>query len=445
MIRTLGNARVLPMDGSADRGEIARGWLRINGDAIAALGSGDPPDDVDRGVWEDMGGDVLMPGMVNPHGHLAMTLFRGLAEEVDDRLRRYILPLERACVTEEVVRIGTRLALLESIRGGVTTVADMYYFEDAVAEQIAASGLRGVVGQTIADFAAPDHAGVDAGFALAEALAATWHGHPRVTPSIAPHAPYSTGPAVLARVAEWADAHPDLPVQIHLGETADEVEWARREHGCTPVEMLRDVGLLRPGLVAAHCIRLTDGDVDLLAASGAGVAHCPRANGKAGRPIAPVTALRARGVPVGLATDGAMSGNTLDLFAQFAPAATLQRIATGTRSALPPRDLLAMAMSEGARVLGMGDRIGRLAPGMAADLIRVSLDDPRQRPVHDLAATLTFATLPSDVVATMVAGTWLMRDRVVEAMDAARIIADAEAVARGFAAEVARIDAGLAE
>ena len=433
----LANARILTMDGP----EIARGWLRLDGATIAALGEGDAPDAPGQEV-QDMGGDLILPGMVNPHGHLPMTLFRGLAEDVDDRLFRYILPLERACVTEEVVRVGTRLALLESIRGGVTTVADMYYFEAAIAEEIAAAGLRGVPGQTVATFPAPDCGGIDEAFELASALADRWAGHPLVTPSIAPHAPYSTGPEVLARVARWADDHPGLPIQMHLAETEDEVAWAAREHGRSTVRIAEEAGVLRPGLVAAHCIYLDADDRDLLARRGVGVAHCPRANGKGGRAIAPVTDLRARGVPVGLATDGAMSGNTLDLFSQFAPATIAQRIAGGTRAALPAREMLEMATAGGARVLGLGDRIGRLVPGYQADLIRVSLSDPRQQPPYDVFATLAFATLPSDVRGTMVAGRWLMRDGIVAELDADRILADARQVARTFGARIAEVDRG---
>lgn len=427
----LTNARILTMDGP----EITRGWLRIDGDRIAEIGEGDAP-----APGEDMGGDLIMPGMVNPHGHLPMTLFRGLGEEVDDRLFRYILPLERLCVTEEVVRIGTRLALLESIRGGVTTVTDMYYFEDAIAEELAASGLRGLVGQTVATFPAPDVSGVEEAFDRATALADRWTGHALVTPSIAPHAPYSTGSEILARVADWADAHPDLPVQLHLAETADEVAWAEREHGRSTVQITADAGLLRPGLIAAHCVYLSEADRALIAESGAGVAHCPRANGKGGRPTAPIADLARRGVPLGLATDGAMSGNTLDLFSQMAPATIAQKIATGTRSALPPRDILAMATTGGARVLGLQDRIGRLAPGYQADLIRVSLNDPRQQPIYDIAATLVFSTLPTDVRATMVAGRWLMRDRKVLSLEPDAVLADARQTALTFGARIAEID-----
>lgn len=424
----LGNARLLPVEGP----EIARGWLRIEGEKIAELGSGDPPD-----PFEDMGGDLLMPGMVNTHCHMAMTLFRGLGEDVDDRLHRYILPLERECVTAGVVRAGSRLAALEMIRGGVTTVADMYYFEAEVGRVCAEAGLRGVVGQTLGDFAAPDHRSFDAGFALADALVAEFAGHPLVTPSIAPHAPYSTGVDVMARVAAWADANPAARVQIHLAESDHELRWCAETHGARPVEVVARAGLLGRGLIAAHCLHVDEAEAARMAQAGVGVAHNARANAKAGRGIAPVAMLRAAGVEVGLGTDGPMSGNTLDLFAQMAPASMFQSLAAHRRSPVTAREIVEMATLGGARVLGMGDRIGSLVPGKQADLIRVRLDDPRVQPIHDLHSALVFALNASDVTATMVAGRWLMRERAVETLEAARVVADAAQVARSFGAHVA--------
>ena len=438
MIR-LTNARLLTMD--PVRGEIERGWLAVEDRRIAAIGAGDPPPGGLGDADEDMGGDLVMPGMVNAHAHLPMTLFRGLGEDVDDRLARYILPLERALVTAEVVEVGARLGALESIRGGVTTIADMYYHEDRVGAVMDAAGLRGLLGQTLADFAAPDHDGWDEGFARLDALHDAYRDHPRLAASPAPHAPYSTGPAAMARVAEWAGVHPGTRVQMHLAETRDEIAWAREHHGCTPIELTREAGLLTDRLTAAHVMYPTEADTDLIAASGAGVAHNARSNGKAGRGIAPVEALRARGVPVGLATDGPMSGNTLDLFAQMAPAAMFQRIAVGTRRAMPAAEVVRMATLGGAEALGMNREIGSLAVGKAADLIRVDISDPRWRPIHDIHAALVYCALPSDVRATMVDGRWLMRDRIVSTLDAAKAIADAEAVADGFRARIAVLDA----
>ncbi|MGO4907956.1 amidohydrolase family protein [Pseudorhodobacter sp. W20_MBD10_FR17] len=429
----LANARILTMDPTLT--EIEQGWVQVEGDRIIALGAGDPP----AGDVQDMGGDLLMPGMVNPHCHMPMTLFRGLGEDVDDRLFRYILPLERALVTAEVVEVGARLAALELIRGGVTTVADMYYFEDRIGAVLDASGLRGVVGQTLANFAAPDHATPDEGFARLDALADTYKNHPRITASAAPHAPYSTGLPTMTRVAEWAAAH-GLPVQMHLAETEPELKWAQDTHGCSTVEVADRAGLLTSALIAAHMMYPTEADMDLFAACGAHVAYNPRSNGKAGRGIAPITALRARGVKVGIATDGPMSGNTLDVFSQLAPATMFQKIAGRSRGMLPCVDVIRMATIEGAATLGLADKTGSVEVGKQADLIRISLADPRLHPIYDIYSMLTYATLPSDVRATMVAGKWLMQDRHVTTLDTAKALADALQIAHRFKAKIVEID-----
>jgi len=429
-------ATLLPC--TPDMAVIPDGWLLVEGAQIMALGQGACPHAADTVL--DLGGDVLMPGMVNPHTHLAMTLFRGLGEDVDDRLFRYILPLERTFVTPDMVRVGTALAAFESIQGGVTTLADMYYFEAEVGRVLDTAGLRGVVGQTLADFAPPDHRDFDEGFALVEALCDEFAGHPRITPSIAPHAPYSTGPAVMARVADWAASHPGVPVQMHLAETGPETDWAAAQ-GHTPVSLTAETGLLR-GLIAAHCMNVNAQDIELMAEHGVGVAHNARSNGKAGRGIAPVADMRAAGIPVGIATDGAMSGNTLDLFAQFAPASMFAKIRAGTRAVLPARDVIAMATLEGARVLGMAARIGSLEPGKQADIIRISTAAARMQPIYDIYATLVFSACAEDVRDVMVAGQWLMRDRAVLTLERAKVLADAAQIAGRFRAEMARIDAG---
>jgi 5-methylthioadenosine/S-adenosylhomocysteine deaminase len=435
------NARILTMDG--DLTEHARGWLLVEGDTIAALGPGEPPAGT-AGEISDCGGRLIMPGLVNTHCHLAMTLFRGLGEDVDDRLYRYILPLERRFVGPEMVRTGTALAALESILGGTTTVADMYYFEAEVGRVLDGAGLRGIVGQTLADFSPPDHADFDEGFALVEALVDEFAGHPRITPSIAPHAPYSTGREVMARIAEWSYAHPDVPVQMHLAESSLEVDWARNTHGASTVAVTREAGLLKQGLIAAHCLQLDAADIAMMAEAGVHVATNPRSNGKAGRGIAPVEALRQAGMPVGMGSDGAMSGNTLDLFTQFAPVSMFAKLKAGSRRPLPAVEVVRMATIEGARVLGMADRIGSLEAGKRADLIMLDLSAPRLHPIYDIHAMLVFAALPTDVVASMVDGRWLMRNRSVETLEPARILADAGQLAGAFRAEMTRIDAGSA-
>jgi len=433
------NACLLPC--TPDMPVIDHGWLLVEGEAIAALGDGAAPD-VPGAEVVDLGGDVLMPGMVNPHSHLAMSLFRGLGEDVDDRLYRYILPLEREFVSPDMVRAGTGLSALELIQGGVTTVADMYYFETVVAEVLDSAGLRGVVGQTLADFDPPDHRDFDEGFARVEELMDRYRDHPRITPGIAPHAPYSTGMAVMERVAAWAEANPGYPVQIHLAETGPETDWAAGL-GLSPVQAVAQAGLLRPGLVAAHCLHVSGDDIALMASSGVGVAHNARANGKGGRGIAPVTAMRAAGIPVGISTDGPMSGNTLDLFAQFAPVSMFQKIAGGSRKPMPAVEVIRMATLEGARVLGLHRHIGSLEPGKQADLIRVSLAAPRLHPVYDIYAALVFSAIAPDVADVMVAGRWLMRGRQVLSVDPAKAMRDAAKVAGQFRGRMAEIDRAL--
>lgn len=436
MMITLTNARILTMDEGLR--EYGKGWIRIEGDRIAALGDGLPPEG--PGETVDMGGDLVMPGMVNSHCHMTMTLFRGLGEDVDDRLFRYVLPLERKCITPRTVEIGSRLAALELIRGGVTTVADMYYFEAVVGRVIADSGMRGVVGQTLADFDTPDHKTFDEGFALTEELVDTFAGHPRVTASIAPHAPYSTDIPVMARVADWSAAHPDVPVQLHMAEMVSENEWAEKAYGLRPVQVVDKAGLLKPGLIAAHCLFVTDDDMDRMAEQQVRVAHNARSNAKAGRGIAPVEAMRRRGIPVGIATDGPMSGNTLDLFSQFAPVSMFQKLLGNSRKPMPAAEVVRMATLEGAKVLGMDKEMGSLEPGKQADLIRISLADPRVQPVYDIYSTLVFAAMPSDVRDVMVAGNWLMRGRLVETLESDKVVADALQVAAEFTARIEEID-----
>ena len=433
------NACLLPIDEAMS--VVEGGWIHIEGGTIRALGAGEPPQ-VDGAEIVDAGGDVVMPGMVNPHAHLAMTLFRGLGEDVDDRLFRYVLPMERKFVTPEMVRVGTLLGALESIEAGVTTVADMYYYETEVGRGLRIrAGLRGVVGQTLATFDPPDHKNIDEGFALVEELVSEFSGHERIVPSIAPHAPYSTDVDVMNRVARWAEAHPGVPVQLHLAEMDSEMEWCRKNHGLRPVAVVEKAGLLIPGLIAAHCLHIDPFEIERMAKADVRVAHNARSNAKAGRGIAPIEAMRAAGIKVGIATDGPMSGNTLDLFSQFGPVSMFQKLLGHSRKPMPAAQVIRMATLEGAQVLGLDTRIGSLEPGKQADLIRIDLSAPRMQPVYDIYATLVFSAMPVDVQDVMVGGRWIMRGRNVESLERKKILRDAGQIATAFKAEMARIDA----
>ncbi|MDV3251274.1 amidohydrolase [Devosia sp. BK] len=433
----LTHALVVTMDDDLTVHE--NGWVEIEGTVIKALGSGTPPN-VPGAEIVDCGGDIVMPGMVNAHCHMAMSVFRGLGEDVDDRLYRYILPLERKFVSPEMVRAGSALSALEMIQGGVTTVADMYYFETEVGAVCAEAGLRAIVGQTLADFDPPDHKNFDEGFARVEELVDRYKDHPLVTPSIAPHAPYSTGLKTMARVGEWSAAHPDVPVQMHLAESTLEVKWALDNHGKSSVAVTAESGLLKPNLICAHCLQLDDTDILQMSIEQVCVVTNPRSNGKAGRGIAPVERMRNAGLPAGIGSDGAMSGNTLDLFSQFAPVSMFAKLLAGSRKPLPAVEVIRMATIEGARALSLNLKTGSLEVGKQADLIRISLAAPRLHPVYDPYSTLVFAAMPSDVTDTMVAGRWLMRDRQIQTMDKNKVVADANQIARQFKAEMERID-----
>lgn len=433
----LTNAWLLTLDDAMTQHN--SGWVQIDGTTITALGSGMPPT-VPGAELIDCHGDIVMPGMVNTHCHMAMSVFRGLGEDVDDRLYRYILPLERKFVTADMVRAGSALAALEMIQGGVTTVADMYYFETEVGRVVEQAGMRAIVGQTLADFDPPDQKSFDEGFAHVEDLVAEFAGHPLVTPSIAPHAPYSTGRAIMERVAQWSHDHPNVPVQIHLAESTLEVDWARKTHDQSTVAVTRDAGLLKPNLICAHCLQLDEADIAMMSEARVCVATNPRSNGKAGRGIAPVEAMRSAGLPVGIGSDGAMSGNGLDLFSQLAPLSMFAKLRAGSRKPLPAAEVIRMATIEGARTLGLNLETGSLEPGKQADLIRISLDAPRLHPIYDPYSLLVFAALPADVTHAMVAGRWLMKDRRVQTLEQRKVLRDALQIAASFKAEMALID-----
>jgi len=432
------NACLLPIDDAMS--VIDGGWIHIDGDTIVALGSGEPPL-IEGADFINAGGDIVMPGMVNTHAHLAMTLFRGLGEDVDDRLFRYVLPMERKCVTPDMVRVGTALGALESVEAGVTTVADMYYYETQVGRVLDEAGMRGVVGQTIANFDPPDHKTIDEGFSRVEELVDEFAGHDRIVPSIAPHAPYSTDIDVMARIARWANDHPNVPVQIHLAEMDSEMEWCRAHHNLRPVAVVEKAGLLLPGLIAAHCLHLDQAEIERMAQAGVRVAHNARSNAKAGRGIAPVEAMRRAGIRVGIATDGPMSGNTLDLFAQFGPVSMFQKLLGHSRKPMPAAQVIRMATLEGAQVLGLDSKIGSLESGKKADIIRIDPSAPRMQPIYDIYAALVFSAMATDVRDVMVGGRWIMRDRVVQTLERKRVLRDAGQIAVAFRAEMARIDA----
>jgi 5-methylthioadenosine/S-adenosylhomocysteine deaminase len=428
----LTNAHVLTMDAAFTAH--APGSVAIAGDHIVAVGGIDAT--VDPLETVDCRGRVLMPGLVNAHTHAPMALLRGLADDLrlDVWLMGYMMPVEREFVRPEFVALGTKLACAEMIRSGTTCFADMYYFEESVAEAAAACGMRALCAQTVLKFPAPDAASFEDALTRARAFIAQWKGHDLIVPAVAPHAPYTCTAEILRSCAELACEF-DVPLHTHLSETALEVEGSRREHGMPSVPWVRKQRLFDAQVLAAHCVHVDQGEIRTLAEAGAGIAHNPTSNLKLGSGIAPVVKMLELGAAVGIGTDGAASNNDLDMFEEMRLAALLAKGVSGDPTALPARQALAMATRLGARAVHCAARAGSLEPGKRADLILVDLDRlhnvPRfGRDPNGIYAQLVYAAKASDVVDVMCNGRWLMRDR--------RLLTVDEDGLRSAAADVAR-------
>ena len=387
----------------------------------------------------DATGQVVMPGLINTHTHAPMVLYRGLADDLAlmDWLQQYIFPAEAKTVSPEFVRAGTRLAALEMIESGTTTYTDMYYFEEEIAKATKDAGLRGVLGQTIIRFPVADAKTPAEGLARAEAFIKQFAGDDLITPAVAPHALYTLDAATLKAARALADRE-HAPVIIHLSETSDEVQSSRKNFQKTSTAYLESIGFWGPRTLAAHGVWLTPADIQILASHKVGVSHNPESNMKLASGTAPVPALRAAGIHVGLGTDGAASNNDLDMFEAMRQAAFLHKLQTHDPRAMPARTVLALATIEGARALGMDAEIGSLEPGKRADIITVSMAAARQTPMYDPLSHLVYTTRGDDVRNTIVNGKVLMRDRKVLTLNEADVLADARAFAAKVRAAVAK-------
>jgi len=420
------HATIVTVD--AQRRVIADGAVAIAGGRILAVG---PAAEVlaryqGREVL-DAGGGIVLPGLINAHTHAAMVLFRGIADDLKlmDWLQKYIFPAEARNVTAEFVKAGTRLAALEMIRSGTTTFVDMYYFEDQAAEAAKEAGIRTVAGETIIQFPAPDNKTVADALAYTERFLQRWAGDPLIVAAVAPHSTYLDTPDALKASRALADRY-GAPILIHLSESPDEQAQIKERYKKTPTEHLRDLGILRKGLLGAHGIWLSAGDRAILKEAGVGVAHCPQSNMKLSSGAAPVREMLAEGLRLGLGTDGAASNNDLDMFEEMLTAALLAKQVTGDPTVAPAAAVLEMATLGGARALGMEDRLGSLEAGKKADLIVVDLAAPRLHPLYDAVSHLVYAAKGADVRHVVVEGKVVMRDRKVLTLDEPAVLAEAE-------------------
>jgi 5-methylthioadenosine/S-adenosylhomocysteine deaminase len=423
------NGTVVTMD--ADRRVIANGAIAVDGGKIVAVG---PAAEVAAGYQGrevvDAGGGLVIPGLVNAHGHAPMVLFRGVADDLKlmDWLQNYIFPAEKNNVTAPFVKAGTELAALEMIRSGTTTFVDMYYFEDQIAEACDVAGLRCVLGSTLIEFPAPDSKTIPDALAYAERFLKRWAGHPRVVAAVGPHSTYLAAPETLKAARALADRYA-APILIHLSESADEQKTVLERYAKTPTEHLRDLGILRKGVLGAHGIWLTDGDRKILRDAEVGIAHCPQSNMKLASGTAPVRQMLAEGMRLGLGTDGAASNNDLDMFEEMATAAFLAKHASADPTVAPAAKVLEMATLGGARALGMEDRIGSLEAGKRADIVVVDVRAPRMTPLYDAVSHLVYVAKGADVRHVVVEGRVVMRDRAVLTLDERAVVARAAELA----------------
>lgn len=374
----------------------------------------------------DAAGGIILPGLINAHTHVPMTLLRGIADDLElmDWLQNHIFPIEAELVDKEFVRWGTRLACLEMLRGGITTFVDMYYFEDVIAEETDRCGMRAVVGETLIDFPAPDNKTWDEAFTYTREFVERWRDHPRVTPAVAPHAPYTVSAEHLVAAHDLAE-NLDVPFLIHLAEDRAEIEQLRESTGLSSVEYVDDLGILTPRVLAAHMVWPTPEEIDLLVANDVGVAHCPQSNMKVAAGVAPVPAMIEAGVAVGIGTDGPASNNDLNLWEEIDTAAKLHKVTALDPTVLPARQALRMATSEGARALGMDTEIGTLEVGKRADLIVVATDGFHQQPHFNPYSLLTYSTKASDVETVIIDGRLVVENGRVLTLDAAVVLSKA--------------------
>jgi 5-methylthioadenosine/S-adenosylhomocysteine deaminase len=383
---------------------------------------------------------VLMPGLVNGHSHAAMTLLRGVADDLDlmTWLNDYIFPAEVAFVDSEFVRIGTELACWQMIRGGTTTFVDMYYYPDTIAQVVVDCGMRALISATVIDQRSPDAESAGDSIAKGSGFIDRWKNRqPRITPIFGPHANYTLNAEQL-RATRDAAQELGVAISIHVSESPFEVQYSQDTYGMTSIEMLEGIGFFEGPTIAAHVVWPTEAEIPILAERKVGVIHNPTSNMKIASGIAPITEMLEAGVRVGLGTDGAASNNDLDMWEEMRLAAFLQKVDRMDPEVLPATTVLAMATSAGATAIGLGDSIGSLEVGKRADLIQVAFDDVHHVPTFDIVSHLVYVTDEQDVESVVVDGKVLMREREFLTIDVERVATEANALA-------ARIQAALAE
>jgi 5-methylthioadenosine/S-adenosylhomocysteine deaminase len=415
------NGTVVTMD--SDRRVIEDGAVAIKGGRIVAVGAGatlarrySPRETINAG------GGLIIPGLINGHTHIPMTLFRGLADDLDlqEWLTKYIFPAEAKNVTEEFVRAGTRLGLAEMIRGGTTTYCDMYYFEDAIADETSKAGVRGVLGETVIDFPVADNKTNAEVMAYTEKFVRKWRGHELIVAAIAPHAPYTVSEEHLKAVRAFSD-RTGAPIVTHISETRREVDDSLKAKGATPVDYLERIGFLSNRVIAAHMVWPMGDEMSILKRRGVGVVHNPQSNMKLASGVAPVPKMLTEGLLLGLGTDGAASNNDLNMWEEMDTAAKLHKLMSGDPKVISAQQAFELATIRGAGALHLEREIGSIETGKRADLVIVERDALNRIPMYNVYSDLVYATKAADVQTVIINGRQVMRDRKLLTLDEAAI------------------------
>src|SRR5256714_549340 len=412
------------------------GGIAVSRGRIVAIG---PRAEIERAYTSRQrikaAGKVITPGLINGHTHVPMVLFRGLADDLDlqEWLTKYIFPAKAKNVTEEFVRVGARLGLAEMIRGGTTTYCDMYYFEDAIADETFKAGMRGVLGETVIDFPVADNKTYDEGLAYSERFINKWKGNALIVPAIAPHAPYTVSEDHLKAARALSDKL-SAPIVIHISETKREVDDSVKAKGASPVDYLNRIGFLNDRVIAAHMVWPSEEELGLLKKLGVGIVHNPQSNMKLASGVAPVPEMLRMDLPVGLGTDGAASNNDLNIWEEIDTAALLHKLISRDPKVVPAEAAFEMATIRGARALHLESEIGSIEKGKRADLVIVDLDALNQTPFYNIYSDLVYATKAGDVRTVIIEGRVIMRDRRLLTLNEEAIKADA----RGYREQISR-------
>ena len=436
-LQVLHNATVVTMD--TDYRIFNPGAVLVRDDFIEAIG---PEAEILAAAGDaeriDLAGRVVIPGLVNGHTHVPMTLLRGLEDDrrLDVWLLAYMMPVERQFVTPEFVRVGTLIGCAEMIRSGITTFADMYYYEDTVATATAEAGLRGVCGQTVLKFPSPDADSYEDALDSARVFLQKWQGHPLIVPAVAPHAPYTCTEDILRDCAALAREF-DVPLHIHIAETKQEVDDWRQTYDMPVVPWVKKLGLFEAKVIAAHCVHVDSGEIHTMQHAGVGVAHNPSSNLKLASGFAPVAEMLSAGLNVAIGTDGTSSNNDLDMIEEIRLASFVAKGVTGDPTVLPARQVMTMATRMGAAALHLDHLTGSLEPGKRADLAVLDLATLHNLPRFDreqnaIYARIVYAAKSTDVTDVMVNGRWLMRDKDLLTIDTAPLLEQAAEYARAI-------------